>query len=164
MNSVLYLQHQITRDGTSNEKSIGAYTSLANAGRAISRLKSRPGFRDFRGRFVVYEVRINKDYLPAGFDQPANEISTLEVSALDGSLDIQAGGLYRVYNQCTSGDEQSDNDYVLIGFYESEKMAQSAIERLRGYANFGDPDREFGLDLYKLDADNWSEGFGVDDE
>ena len=50
-------------------------------------------------------------------------------------------------------------DVKVIGLYSSEAAARAAIERLRLQPGFSDYPNGFTIDRYKLDQDNWTEGF-----
>jgi homoserine kinase type II len=54
------------------------------------------------------------------------------------------------------------NDTKLIGVYSSERLAEAAIKRLNAQPGFRDFPDGFAIDAYDLDADNWTEGFGID--
>lgn len=74
-------------------------------------------------------------------------------------------------------DPSGEGDLKAIGIYRSREAALAAIERLKTKPGFCDhpglldptvDDEESGfyLDEYQLDADDWTEGFGLasDDE
>lgn len=55
-------------------------------------------------------------------------------------------------------DEQNDNG-LLIGVYQSEAGAKSAIERLRSKPGFEKYPEGFQIHPRDLDQDSWNEGF-----
>ncbi|MBI1354778.1 MAG: hypothetical protein GC160_10550 [Acidobacteria bacterium] len=54
--------------------------------------------------------------------------------------------------------DEPGNDKV-IGIYRSEAAATAAIERMKKKPGFSDYPDGFVVDKYKLDEDNWTEGF-----
>ena len=52
-------------------------------------------------------------------------------------------------------------DDKLIGVYSSEAEAEAAKARKLRYEGFRDFPRDFCIDRYELDRDQWSEGFIV---
>jgi hypothetical protein len=56
-------------------------------------------------------------------------------------------------------DDQEDDNGLLIGVYQTESNAQSAIERLRNKPGFADYPEGFQIHSRELDQDSWSEGF-----
>lgn len=50
-------------------------------------------------------------------------------------------------------------DIKIIGIYSSEKKAKLAIKRFSIMPGFRDSIDGFHIDKYKLDADNWVEGY-----
>lgn len=72
------------------------------------------------------------------------------------------------------GDPWAEEDIKLIGVYRTEELAKAAVERLgtrpgfRDHPHLTDPLVDdyrsgFTLDRYKIDEDNWSDGFGFAD-
>jgi homoserine kinase type II len=59
------------------------------------------------------------------------------------------------------GEAESET-YKLVGVFESEQGAQSAVDRLRLLPGFCDYPDGFSIDAYKLNEIAWSEGFGID--
>jgi hypothetical protein len=52
-----------------------------------------------------------------------------------------------------------DEADIFIGVYSSEEQATEAIERLRNKKGFVDFPQGFEVYSYKLDRDNWEDGF-----
>ena len=55
-------------------------------------------------------------------------------------------------------------DSKLIGVYSSKAAAEAAIARLREKPGFQLPHGEFQIDVYEVDQDNWTQGFGFGTE
>ena len=53
-------------------------------------------------------------------------------------------------------------DVKFIGVYSSEPLAEAAINRLKVQPGFRKFRNGFAIDHYELDADHWTEGFGLD--
>jgi hypothetical protein len=49
----------------------------------------------------------------------------------------------------------------LIGAYSSEEAATEAINRLKSRSGFCDYPDDFHIDCYRIDQDNWEEGFNT---
>jgi len=58
-----------------------------------------------------------------------------------------------------SEKDQEDDNGLLIGVYESESNAKSAIERLRNQPGFTDYPEGFQIHSRELNQDSWTEGF-----
>lgn len=58
--------------------------------------------------------------------------------------------------------ESGTEDEKLIGVYRSESDARAAVMRLSDKPGFGDCPSGFEICKYRLNEDNWAEGFGVD--
>lgn len=70
---VFILQHVYQVGNTEEVKFIGVYSSLDEAKNAISRLKNKPGFKDYPDScFVVDRHTINKDSWEEGFTTMTN--------------------------------------------------------------------------------------------
>jgi hypothetical protein len=54
-------------DEARDRKSIGIYSSKANAEAAIDRLKTKPGFRDWPDGFRVFEAQLDQDSWVDGY-------------------------------------------------------------------------------------------------
>jgi hypothetical protein len=52
-----------------------------------------------------------------------------------------------------------DEDVKLLGVYSSEQMAAEAKERAIGLPGFRDAPDGFDIDCYRVDRDEWTEGF-----
>jgi hypothetical protein len=63
--------------------------------------------------------------------------------------------LQHSYELSDTGEEE----IKFIGVYSTMKKAQEAIERLSVQPGFKDLPDYFYIDEYKIDQDNWSEGF-----
>jgi homoserine kinase type II len=63
-----------------------------------------------------------------------------------------------VLHHVRADDEYAD-DAKLIGVYSSKESAQAAVERLRLQPGFRDHPDGFEASEYRLDQDNWEEGF-----
>lgn len=57
-------------------------------------------------------------------------------------------------------DDEHGDDAKLIGIYSSQSRAEAAIARVRQVAGFCDYPAGFTIDAYRLDEDQWREGFG----
>jgi hypothetical protein len=56
--------------------------------------------------------------------------------------------------------EQGDcTETKMIGVYSSREQAERAIDRLREVPGFIDRPEDFYVDEYRLDKDQWAEGF-----
>jgi len=55
--------------------------------------------------------------------------------------------------------KECEDTELLIGVYESEQLAQTAIERLRGQPGFAEYPQGFQICSYELNKDHWLEGF-----
>ena len=51
------------------------------------------------------------------------------------------------------------DDSKLLGVYRTEELADSAMSRFRDKPGFREPGGEFEIDKYKVNQDNWTEGF-----
>jgi hypothetical protein len=58
-----------------------------------------------------------------------------------------------------SEDDLDEENALLIGVYESETAAQSAIERLKSKRGFRDYPEGFQIHSHELGKDSWTEGF-----
>jgi len=59
---------------------------------------------------------------------------------------------------------QADEDVKMIGVHSSDDAARAAIDRLSRQPGFiANPD-VFCVDEYRLDEDDWTEGFAADPE
>jgi hypothetical protein len=68
MKHVFIVQHEHTLpNGVEDTKLIGAYSSEANAQRAVERLLSAPGFRDTPGGFSIDRYELDEDNWVEGF-------------------------------------------------------------------------------------------------
>lgn len=56
-------------------------------------------------------------------------------------------------------DDEEDDNGLLIGVYQTESSAKSAIERLRTKPGFVNYPEGFQIHKRELDCDSWSEGF-----
>lgn len=56
-------------------------------------------------------------------------------------------------------DDGDAADVRVIGVYSSRSAAQAAIERLKEQPGFRDFPDAFTIDEYRLDDDNWADGF-----
>ncbi|MBC8138705.1 MAG: hypothetical protein H8F28_22725 [Fibrella sp.] len=61
-------------------------------------------------------------------------------------------------------DEGFCEEVKMIGVYASREKAQAAIERLRSQPGFRDRPDGFNTDEYKVDQDNWAEGYVSGDD
>ena len=55
--------------------------------------------------------------------------------------------------------DDDEENVKMIGVYSTEQLAQEAVERLRLQPGFCDAQDGFNIDRYKLDEDNWTEGY-----
>ena len=58
--------------------------------------------------------------------------------------------------------QQEEDTELLIGVYESEHSANTAIERLKGKSGFADFPQGFQIARYEVNKDHWTEGFVLD--
>jgi homoserine kinase type II len=56
-------------------------------------------------------------------------------------------------------EDDEDDDGLLIGVYQTESAAKSAIERLRNKPGFVNYPEGFQIHTRELDSDSWSDGF-----
>lgn len=56
-------------------------------------------------------------------------------------------------------DDELGDDAKLIGVYRSQGAVTDAITRLRSQPGFRDHPNGFQSDAYRLDEDQWGEGF-----
>lgn len=54
-------------------------------------------------------------------------------------------------------------DVKFIGVYSSQQNAQAAAERLRPAVGFADTPDGFHIDEYRIDHDQWTEGYVTTD-
>jgi len=66
--------------------------------------------------------------------------------------------LYLLWFIPETGQDEEGNG-LLIGVYESEVAARSAIERLRGKPGFVDHPEGFEIHSRELNQDGWRDGF-----
>ena len=59
-------------------------------------------------------------------------------------------------------DDEYGDDAKLIGVYSTNENAKSAISRLLPQPGFRDHPSGFTIEEYRIDQDNWTEGFGFD--
>ena len=55
--------------------------------------------------------------------------------------------------------EDGNEDVKFIGVYSSQENAHAAIKRLSQVAGFSEAPDGFQIDEYRLDEDNWVEGY-----
>jgi hypothetical protein len=67
--------------------------------------------------------------------------------------------MYVLHHVHKFSDDEDDEDVKLVGVYSSNESALSAIERLKNQPGFCDYPLGFCIDAYKVDEDNWREGF-----
>ena len=60
--------------------------------------------------------------------------------------------------------EDGSESVKLIGVYSTRSSAEAAIRRLASQPGFAALPSGFTIDVYKLDEDNWKEGFVTDDD
>ena len=53
-------------------------------------------------------------------------------------------------------------DVKFVGVYSSRQNAQEAVSRLASMPGFSEAPDEFSIDEYRVDRDQWSEGFVTD--
>lgn len=61
--------------------------------------------------------------------------------------------------QHTHAREGGDEDVKFIGVYSSRDKADEAVARLSRQPGFSDTPDGFSVDEYRLDQDQWAEGF-----
>jgi hypothetical protein len=75
---VFYLQHVHTfENGAEDVKSIGMYSSRAEAEQAIQRLSSQPGFKEIPEGFVIDSYTLDKDHWEEGYVTVLHEPQSL---------------------------------------------------------------------------------------
>lgn len=57
--------------------------------------------------------------------------------------------------------ENGVEDVKLIGVYSSHEAAHAAVERLSRQPGFADAADGFSIDEYRLDQDQWAEGYAT---
>jgi homoserine kinase type II len=65
MDRVYLLQHE--RPDTEDVKTVGIYSSRADARAAVQRVLQQPGFCDYPGGFSIDAYELNKDHWAEGF-------------------------------------------------------------------------------------------------
>ncbi|HET6576403.1 MAG TPA: hypothetical protein VFG68_22580 [Fimbriiglobus sp.] len=55
--------------------------------------------------------------------------------------------------------EDGSEDVKIIGVYSSREKAESAVTRLRYRPGFSDAPDGFPIDEYRVDQDQWAEGY-----
>jgi hypothetical protein len=55
--------------------------------------------------------------------------------------------------------EDGGEDVKLVGVYSSEERAREAVDRLSRKPGFRDHPDSFQIDRYRVDSDQWTEGF-----
>jgi hypothetical protein len=55
--------------------------------------------------------------------------------------------------------DEDEEDTKMIGVYETEQLAQAAVERLRLQPGFCDTPDGFHIGRYELNQDHWTEGY-----
>jgi hypothetical protein len=66
--------------------------------------------------------------------------------------------VFVVLHEYTS--ERGCDHTKLIGVYSTSAKARRVIRRLRTQPGFREAPRGFAVDRYRIDEDNWVEGFG----
>jgi hypothetical protein len=70
------------------------------------------------------------------------------------------GGMNAIYVvQHVHTINSDEEDVKMIGVYSTEQLAQEAIARLLLQPGFRDVPDGFHIDLYRLNEDNWTEGY-----
>lgn len=72
----------------------------------------------------------------------------------DGSADV-----FVLHHVHVLDEETDDEDVKLIGVYSTREKAEQAVERMNEQPGFRDTLDGFHIDRYRLDDDNWTEGF-----
>ncbi len=57
--------------------------------------------------------------------------------------------------------EDGEEDVKFIGVYSSREVAEGAVDRLKLQPGFCDTPDGFSIDLYRLDEDNWTDGYAT---
>lgn len=57
--------------------------------------------------------------------------------------------------------EDGDEDVKFIGVYSSREKAQAAVTRVGRQPGFSDKPDGFHIDEYRIDQDQWAEGYAV---
>jgi hypothetical protein len=78
MDSVFILWHSHEIDGGTDEKLIGVYKTREDAESAISRLASKPGFKDARDGFEIHEYVLGRDGWTEGYVSEAEAMPKSE--------------------------------------------------------------------------------------
>jgi hypothetical protein len=156
MTTVYSLQHTHHQGGFRQRKGIGIYTSRIDAETAKLRVETQPGFTSTKNGFQIFECIIDRDYL-AGVETGTKEFNLLpNIAGV-----ISNNRVYEVYNTNTnlSGDPLLDDDFVIIGYYSTQMLAQSTINKLILLRTFNNSNREFGTSVVVLNQDSWVNGF-----
>jgi hypothetical protein len=109
MKTVFVLQHSYSLGDCEEVKLIGVYASLVEAEAAVSRLRDRPGFRNYPDGFNIDAYEIGQDHWQEGFAT----IVTIMIPILDENIDVWrpvqaevlASGHYRIVSQNDDDDE-----------------------------------------------------------
>ncbi|WP_069988938.1 DUF7336 domain-containing protein [Massilioclostridium coli] len=56
-------------------------------------------------------------------------------------------------------DEDGDDIATDIAVYSTREKAEQALEKFKKHPKFIDHPDDFNIDEYRLDEDNWTEGF-----
>jgi hypothetical protein len=155
MHVVFDLHHSVVRDGRRDRKGIGVYTSQSLAEAVMARLKDKPGFRDPAGAFGISRCIVNQAYLRGGLDVQAEAISaTGETLAA-----YELPSLHCLFNIHAVDAPETDDDFVIIGYYSSEALANDDAKHLKLRPEFGTSDRKFEVHIRWLNQDGWVDGF-----
>jgi hypothetical protein len=154
MRAVYDLHHSSVCNGRRDRKAIGVYTARSLAEAAKARLKDKPGFRDPTGAFGISRCLVNHAYLPEGLDVQVKETGADETLAT-----YELPTLFCLFNIHAIEAPETDDDFVVIGYYSSEALANAEADRLKLRPELGNSDRKFEVHIRWLNQDSWVEGF-----
>ena len=63
--------------------------------------------------------------------------------------------------QHTQGSEDGDENVKFIGVYSSQEKAQAAVTRIGRVPGFSDDPGGFHIDEYRIDQDQWVDGYAA---
>jgi hypothetical protein len=160
MQFVFHLTHQQDDLRKKNRLKIGTYSTVEGAQNAIMQLQSLPGFRDSTGSFSIYKCIINHEYIPYGLDDQA----TIATKSESRSISRDKHEIFSVYNEPINLNVHPGVTSIMIGYYSDEKLAQSAIERIKTLTIFNNRERDFNYCTVTLDQTGWTNGYTTIEE
>jgi hypothetical protein len=108
--------------------------------------------------FSIFSCRIGTSYLPGGLDaQPPVRHGQPEANAEIFNCSLVRA--YYLYNETTNEAPESDDDFVVIGFFATEELAQIELQRLILLDILNDKDRRYAISAIRLNSTHWQGGF-----